>query len=70
MGRSRGGNQTIPIMQGTKCERSRLGRVKSGNFGQRLSSEIHLQTVEIQMRHLIRISTFFLVNIVFIPIDI
>ena len=27
-------------------------RVKSGNFGQRVNSDIHLQTVKIQMRQL------------------
>ena len=47
-------------------------RVKSGNFGHQVNLEIHLQTVEIQMRrllmsHLIRIFTVCLVNLFFIP---
>ena len=47
-------------------------RVKSGNLGHRVNSDIHLQTVEIQMRRLlmsrlIRIFTVCLVNLVFIP---
>ena len=29
-------------------------RVKSGNFGQRVNSDIRLQTVKIQMRRLIK----------------
>ena len=42
-------------------------RVKSGNFGQQVNSDIHFQTVEIQMRRLImsrliRIFTVCLVN--------
>ena len=48
-------------------------RVKSGNFGHQVNSNIHLQTVEIQMRRLlmsrlIRIFTVCLVNLFFIPI--
>ena len=48
-------------------------RVKSGNFGQRVNSDICLQTVNIQMRRLIksrliRIFTVCLVNLIFIPI--
>ena len=48
-------------------------RVKSGNFGQRVYSDIHLQTVEIQMRRLlmsrlIRIFTVRLVDLFFIQI--
>ena len=43
-------------------------RVKSGNFGQRVNSDMHLQTVEIQMRRLIRIFTVCLVNWFFISI--
>ena len=43
-------------------------RVKSGNFGQPVNSDIHLQTVEIQMIRLIRIFTVYLVNLIFIPI--
>ena len=48
-------------------------RVKSGNFRHQEISDIHLQTVEIQMRrllmsHLIRIFTVCLVNLFFIPI--
>ena len=44
-----------------------LNRVKSGNFGQRAISDIHLQTAKIQMRRhlmsrLIRIFTIGLVN--------
>ena len=42
-------------------------RVKSGNFGHQVNSDIHLQTVEIQMR-LIRIFIVCLVHLVFIPI--
>ena len=38
------------------CSESR-NRVKSGNFGHQVKSDIHLQTVEIQMRRLIRIFT-------------
>ena len=37
--------------------------VKSGNIGQRAISDIHLQTVKIQMRRLIRIFTVCLVNL-------
>ena len=48
-------------------------RVKSGNFGHQVNSDIHLQTVEIQMRRLlmsrlIRIFTVCLVNLFFISI--
>ena len=44
-------------------------RVKSGNFVHQVNSDIHLQTVEIQMRRLlIRIFTVCLVNLSFIPI--
>ena len=48
-------------------------RVKSGNFGQRVNSDTHLQTVEIQTRRLImsrliRIFTVCLVKLFFIPI--
>ena len=48
-------------------------RVKSGNFGHQVNSDIHLQTVEIQMRRLlmsrpIRIFTVCLVYPFFIPI--
>ena len=44
-------------------------RVKSGNFGHQVNSDIRLQTVEIQMRpRLIRIFAVCLVNLVFIPI--
>ena len=47
-------------------------QVKSGNFGHQVNSDIHLQTVEIQMRlllmsRLIRIFTVRLVNSFFIP---
>ena len=47
--------------------------VKSGNFGHQVNSDMHLQTVEIQMRRLlmsrhIRIVTFCLVSLFFIPI--
>ena len=47
-----------------------LIRVKSGNFRHQVNSDIHLQTVEIQMRrllmsHLIRIFTVCLVNLPF-----
>ena len=46
------------------------GRVKSGNFGHQVNSDIRLQTVEIQMRRLlmsrlIRIFTVCLVNLFF-----
>ena len=45
-------------------------RVKSGNFGHQANSDIHLQTVEIQMRRLlmsrlIRIFTVCLFNLLF-----
>ena len=45
-------------------------RVKSGNLGHQVNSDIRLQTVEIQMRrlllsHLIRIFTVCLVNLFF-----
>ena len=48
-------------------------RVKSGKFGHQVNSDIHLLTVEIQMRrllmsHLIRIFTVCLVNLFFNPI--
>ena len=51
----------------------KIVRVKSGNFGQRVNSDIHLQTVKIQMRRLlmgrlIRIFTVCLVDLIFIPI--
>ena len=54
----------------THCD---IGRVKSGNFGHQVNSDIHLQTVDIQMRRLlmsrlIRIFTACLVNLFFIPI--
>ena len=47
--------------------------LKSGNFGQQVNSDIHLQTVDIQMRQLlmsrlIRIYTVCLVILFFIPI--
>ena len=47
-------------------------RVKPGNFGQQVNSDIHLQTVTIQMRRLlmsrlIRIFTVCLFNLIFIP---
>ena len=47
--------------------------MKSGNLGQRVNSDIHLQTVKIQMRRLlmsrlIRIFTVCLVHLIFIPI--
>ena len=50
-----------------------LNRVKSGNFEHQVNSDIHLQTVEIQMRRLlmsrlIRISIVCLVSLIFIPI--
>ena len=45
-------------------------RVKSGNFGHQVNSDIHLQTMEIQMRRLLmsrltRIFTICLVNLFF-----
>ena len=40
-------------------------RVKSGNLWHQVNSDIHLQTVEIQMRYHIRIFTVFLVNLFF-----
>ena len=40
-----------------------IGRVKSVNFGHHVNSGIHLQTLEIQMRRLIRIFTVCLVNL-------
>ena len=48
-------------------------RVKSGNFQHQVNSDIHLQTVEIQMRqllmsNLIRIFTVCLVNLFFNPV--
>ena len=48
-------------------------RVKLGNFGHRVNSDRHMQTVEILMRRLlmsrlIRICTVCLVNLFFIPI--
>ena len=48
-------------------------RVKSGNCGHQVNSDIRLQTVEIQMRRLlmsrlIRIFTVCLVNLIFIQI--
>ena len=50
-----------------------ITRVKSGNFGQRVNSDIRLQTVKIQMRrliksHLIRIFAICLVNLIFVPL--
>ena len=61
-----------PIKQNSVMLESSLGflasRVKSGNFGHQVNSDIHLQTVEIQMRRLlisrlIRIFTVCLVNL-------
>ena len=46
----------------------KVSRVKSGKFGHQVNSDTHLQTVEIQMSRLIRISTVFVVNLFFIPI--
>ena len=43
-------------------------RVKSGNFGQRVNSDIGLQTVKIQTSRLIRIFIVCLLNLIFIPI--
>ena len=56
-----------------KPEEKRV-KVKSGNLGHQVNSDIHLQTVEIQMRRLlmsrlIRIFTVCLVNLFFIPIN-
>ena len=50
-----------------------ISRVKSGNFGQRVNSDIRLQTVKIQMRrliksHLIRIFAVCLVNLILMPL--
>ena len=47
--------------------------LKSGNFGHQVNSDIHLQTVEIQMRRilmscLVRIFTI-LVSLFFVPIN-
>ena len=42
--------------------------VKSGNFGHQVNSDIHLQTVKIWMRRLIRIFIVYLVKSFFIPI--
>ena len=49
-------------------------RVKLGKFGDQVNSDIHLQTVEIQMRRLlmsrlIRVFTVCLVNLLLIPIN-
>ena len=43
-------------------------RVKSGKVGHQVNSDTHLQTMEIQMRQLLMISTVCLVNLFFIPI--
>ena len=50
------------------CSFPGVDRVKSGNFGHQVNSDIHLQTVEIQMRwlllsRLIRIFTVCFVNL-------
>ena len=42
--------------------------LKSGNFGHQVNSDIHFQKVEIQLRRLIRIFTFCLVDLFSIPI--
>ena len=42
---------------------SRMYRVITGNFGHQANSDIHLQTVEIQMRRLVWIFTFCLVSL-------
>ena len=42
-----------------------ITRVKSGNFGHQVNSDIRLQTVEIQMSRLIRIFTVCLDNLFF-----
>ena len=45
--------------------------VKSGNFGHQVNSDIHLQTLEIQMRLMSRLIRIFIVcldNRIFIPI--
>ena len=47
-------NQLVKLAQ--------VSRVKSGNFGHQVNSDIHLQTVEVQMRRLIRIFTVCLVS--------
>ena len=52
------------------CRTSKSSSVKSGKFGYQVNSDIHLQTVEIQMRRLlmsrlIRIFTVCLVNLLF-----
>ena len=39
-------------------ETESTSRVKSGNFGQRVNSDIHFQTVKIQMRRLLISSGF------------
>ena len=43
-------------------------RIKSGNLGHQVNSDMHLQTVEIQMRRLIKIFTVCLVSLFCIPI--
>ena len=53
-----------------KCENIYHIRIKSGNLGHQVNLDIHLQTVEIQMRRLlmsrlIRIFTVCLVNLFF-----
>ena len=60
-------------MRITQINISLTNRVKSGNFGHQVNSDIHLQTVEIQMRRLLmgrlmRIFTVFLVVNIFIQI--
>ena len=41
------------IVRSTQINISLTNRVKSGNFGHQVNSDIHLQTVEIQMRQLL-----------------
>ena len=42
-----------------------VNRVKSGKFGHQVNSDTRLQTVEIQMRRLLRIFSVCLVNLYF-----
>ena len=60
----------LPGLPGMKGDQ---GRVKSGNFGHQINSDIHLQTVKILMRRLlmsrlIRIFTVCWFNLFFITI--
>ena len=63
----------LPILFSPSNKPCDSSRVKSGKFGHHVTSDTHLETVEIQMRRLLMsrliwIFTVCLVNLYFIPI--